>query len=66
MKLRNNSKNAYIHVQGRTKIYLGLGQVAEVPEEIAKTWLKYDGVEEYISPEEIEALKKATKKTKTK
>lgn len=66
MKLKNNSKNAFIHVQGRTKFYLAVGQVTDIPEEIAKTWLNYDGVEEYIDPEEVKALKEQLAKKTTK
>lgn len=66
MKLKNNSKNAFIHMVGRTKIYLGQGDIIEVPNDVAKMWLKYDGVEEYTSPEEIKALKEQVAKKTTK
>lgn len=66
MKLKNNSKNSFIDVQGRTKYILAVGGIADIPDDVAKTWLKYDGVEEYISPEDIKKLKEEVAKTKKK
>lgn len=72
MNLINNSNCNLSH----DKYYLGIGQTLKVPENIANIWLKIDGVNRYISPEDAEkekeqAVKKAvaealkTQKTKT-
>lgn len=62
MKLKNNSKNNLIHMEGRTKHFLKVGEVVEVPEVLAKVWLNIPGIEEVKEVEEV----KETKSTKGK
>lgn len=61
MKLYNKCGNGLSHAEmekGALKYYfIPNGQVGEVPDKIAKIWLKFDGVEEYISPDELAKLK---------
>ncbi len=59
MKLINNSTNPLAH--GGYKLLKG--EKKEVPDKIAKEWLKIPGVEEYIAPAD---LKKAQKEAETK
>lgn len=67
MKLINNSKLALTHgipSQSNKDFYkLGIGEVLEVPDEVAKLWLKFDGVKEYAEPADI---KKAEDEAKAK
>lgn len=81
MKLHNKTSNGYSHtvlkkvkVDGQevtkpVKYTLNPGAVADIPNDIAKIWLKIKGIEEYVAPAdlkeaeskaqaEIEALKK--------
>ena len=60
MRLINNSKCNLSH----DKYVLGIGKTLDVPEAIANIWLKIDGVNRFISPEDMEkekeqAVKKA-------
>ena len=60
MRLINNSKCNLSH----DKYYLGIGKTLDVPEAIAKKWLAIDGINRFISPEDVEkekeqAVKKA-------
>lgn len=65
MKIINNSENALCHglpSQTNKDFYrVEVGKVLDVPEHIAKLWLKIKGVEEYAAPEEV---KKAEEKVK--
>ena len=53
MKLINNSMNNLSHGE----YYLAIGSIEELPEEIAKLWLSFEGVTQYYSAEDIEAEK---------
>lgn len=70
MKLINKTLNNYSHVDftnGKTKTYfLASGQSADIPDTIAKTWLKIAGVEKYADPEDLEKLKKENEALKEK
>ena len=67
MKLINNSKLVLTHgipSQDNKDFYkLGIGEVLDVPDEIGKLWLKFDGVKEYAEPADI---KKAEDEAKAK
>lgn len=64
MKLLNKSTNGLSHivteiVNGKPvekTYFLGIGQNLDVPEEVAKIWLKIKGVEKYVSPEDLTKL----------
>lgn len=53
MKLINNSKLALSH----GKYVFPIGSIIEVPEKIAEIWMTYKGITQYVSPEDIEAIK---------
>ena len=53
MRVLNNSKLNLSH----DEFYLEIGQSLDVPKEVAEIWLKFDGVEKFIAPEDIEAEK---------
>lgn len=57
MKLKNNSKNAMMHKYGKDYLILEVGQVLDVPKAVADIWLKYKGIEVYITPEDMEKEK---------
>lgn len=54
MRIINNSQYNLSHGDYVCKI----GEKLEVPEEVAKKWFNIKGVEEYISPVDIEKAKK--------
>ena len=65
MKVINNSKLALSH----DEYVLPVGAIAEVPEKVAKVWLTYPGINQYVTPEDMEAekekaVKEAIKKLK--
>lgn len=63
MKLYNRSNNGLTHTEG-TKVYiLAKGATAEIPDNIAKIWLKIKGIEKYIGQDD---LKKAEKEAQAK
>lgn len=75
MKIENKSGNGLRHTiiskdNKKTTYFCKNGGTLEVPDDIAKLWLKIDGVQEYADPEEVKKLKqeiielKATKKKK--
>lgn len=72
MKLINNSKCALCHGLPKKDFYrLEVGKVLDVPKEVADIWLKYEGVQVYVSPEDVEkakaeAVAKALKEEKAK
>lgn len=77
MKIENKSGHALSHIvvddkNKKTTYFCGNGKVLEVPDDIAKLWLKIDGVKEYADPAELKKLKeeiaelKETKKIKKK
>lgn len=62
MKLINNSKNALMHSlkdkNGKNVFYLlKVGEIKEIPNEIAEIWLKHPGVKEHVTAEDVEAIK---------
>lgn len=61
MKLYNKCGNGLSHtlLEGNTpKFYfLANDAIGEIPDEIAKIWLKFKGVTEYVSPEDMAKLK---------
>lgn len=72
MKLINNSKCALCHGLPKKDFYrLEVGKVLDVPKEVADIWLKYEGVQVYVAPEDVEkakaeAVAKALKEEKAK
>lgn len=64
MKIKNNSENAICHgcpLQKNSFYRVEVGKVIDVPESVAKLWLKIKGVEEYAAPSDV---KKAEEKVK--
>lgn len=65
MKIINNSENALCHglpSQTNKGFYrVEVGKILDVPEDVAKLWLKIKGVEEYAAPSDV---KKAEEKVK--
>lgn len=63
MKIINNSENAICHGLPLQKNFyrVEVGKVIDVPEEVAKLWLKIKGVKEYAAPDDV---KKAEQKVK--
>lgn len=56
MKLVNNSDNNLSH----DKIYLKIGEISDIPKEVAEIWLQFEGVEEVITKEDVNnAVKQA-------
>lgn len=53
MKVINNSKLALSH----DEYVLPIGAVADVPDKVAKVWLTYPGITQYVTPEDLEAEK---------
>lgn len=77
MKIENKSGHGLSHIvvddkNKKTTYFCKNGEYVEVPDEIAKLWLKIDGVKEYADPAELQKLKeeiaelKETKKSKKK
>lgn len=58
MKLINKTSNNLSHLEGDKYYFLAVGKIEDVPEEIAKIWLKINGVEKYVSPADLERAKK--------
>lgn len=58
MKLINKTSNNLSHLEGDKYYFLAVGKIDDVPEEIAKIWLKINGVEKYVSPADLERAKK--------
>lgn len=61
MKLYNKSGNGLQHGIGKKMCFLPNGGTAEIPDEIAKKWLKIKGVEKYIAPADLERAAKEAK-----
>lgn len=70
MKIINNSDNALCHglpSQTNKDFYrVEVGAVLEVPDHIAKLWLKIKGVEEYAAPDDVKKAEKENAKLKAK
>lgn len=69
MKLHNKAKHAFQHsiadeIEGVKIIEIGAGEVKDIPEDIAKIWLKTGEVVEFIEPKEAKALENENAKLK--
>lgn len=74
MKLQNKNGNSFSHtVMKKVKVdghevtkpvtyTLGAGAVADIPDDIAKIWLKISGVEEYVAPADLKKVEEEAKK----
>ena len=63
MKLINKTQNAYCHQLDKDYYFIGINKVVDVPEELAKIWLKIDGIEKYVDSKDVE---KAAKEVEAK
>lgn len=65
MKIENKSKNriAY-HDKNKVLQIIGIGEIAEVDDEIAKLILRFDGVREYAEPKDVKRLEEENAKLK--
>lgn len=66
MKLHNKSKHPYQHSYLDDKnnlqsIVLNANEVKEIPDDIAKIWLKMGEVVEFVAPEDAKAKEEALK-----
>ena len=70
MKIINNSENAICHgipSQTNKDFYrLEVGKVLDVPDDIAKLWLKIKGVEEYAAPADVKKAEEENAQLKAK
>lgn len=62
MILKNNTKRKYVHSffdenYKLQMLVLKPQSILEVPEEVATSWLKVAGIEEYIAPEKVKEEK---------
>lgn len=57
MKLINRSGNGLSHLVERQVYFIANGAVGDVPDAVAKVWLKIKGVEEYADVEELKKIK---------
>lgn len=57
MKIFNKTGNGLSHSLDGKIYYLANDTIGEIPDEIAKIWLKFKGVTEYVSPEDMAKLK---------
>ena len=72
MKLFNKSTNGLSHTVIETvkdkkvekTYFLPVGEHVEVPEKVAKIWLKIKGVEEYVEPADLAKLEAEAKAEK--
>lgn len=64
MKLINRSGNGLSHIIEREVYYIANGAIGDVPEAVAKVWLKIKGVEEYADVEELKKVKAELEKAK--
>ena len=62
MKVINNSKLALSH----DEYVLPIGAVVDVPNNVAKVWLTYPGISQYVTPEDMEAEKEKAVKAAIK
>lgn len=60
MKLINKTMNTLQHGEH----FLRVNAVEDIPEDIAKIWLKINGVEEYVEPADLAKLEKENEKLK--
>lgn len=72
MKLLNKSGNGLSHSlqiekngkKENQNYFIAIGQVLDVPEEIAKVWLKIPGVEKFVEVEDLAKIEEENKKLK--
>ena len=69
MKIQNKAKHAFQHSYMDAKQVLQIieiqpGEVKDIPEEVAKVWLKMDDVVEFVEPKEAKALEDENAKLK--
>ena len=69
MKLHNKAKHAFQHsvadeIEGVKIIEIGAGEIKDIPEEIAKVWLKTGEVVEFVEPKQAKALEDENAKLK--
>ena len=61
MKLYNKNTYGFSHLQiddnkKKTLITINSQEIKEIPDDVAEIWLKYDGVEKYVEPEDVEKI----------
>ena len=70
MKIINNSENAICHglpsQSGKGFYKVEVGKILDVPEDIAKLWLKIKGVEEYAAPDDVKKAEEENIELKAK
>lgn len=66
MKVFNKCGNGLSHSLKGNVYYLANDTIGDIPEEVAKAWLKIKGVTEYIAPEDLEKLKAENEALKAK
>lgn len=69
MKLQNKSKRTYVHSYLNDKFALTIldlkpGEIKDIPDNIAKSWLKSNEIVEYVAPQEAKALEDENAKLK--
>lgn len=69
MKLQNKAKHAFQHSYMDAKQVLQIieilpGEIKDIPEEVAKVWLKIGDVVEFVEPKEAKALEDENAKLK--
>ena len=69
MKLQNKSKHPYQHTlldnrNGVKTITLNAGEIKDIPDDIAKVWIKLGECVEFVEPDEAKELKAEIEKLK--
>lgn len=69
MKLYNKNTYGFSHLKiddnrKKTLITINAQEIKEIPDDVAEIWLKYNGVEKYVEPEDVEKLKAELEKAK--
>lgn len=67
IKVKNNSENNLQHgceIANETVYKLVVGEVLELPDEIAKIWLTIPGVVEYVEPKDVKKIEEQAKEEK--
>lgn len=66
MKIYNKSGNGLSHSLDGKIFMLANDTIGDIPEAIAKVWLKINGVTEYVAPEDLAKLKAENEALKAK
>lgn len=71
MKLQNKSKRSYVHsfLDKNFKLVLlklAPNEIKDIPDEVAKIWLKAKDIIEYVAPQDLKKLEEENKKLKEK